>query len=257
MVYGFYNLADKIKRYYAFGTSEKRWLIASAFILAFIVGFDDGSPAFKLTTWLGNFMLCLIAVVVAMFVHETVRRIFGLEQGFKTETKPFMYGLIGGLVLAFMSYGKIPLPFLAYGGAQLQMLEAHRLGYFRHRTSMNVLGKISALACIANLFVAVIFFMMKFLPAAFVDKMILVNVSFAIINLLPIPPLDGANLLFASRTIYLSLLVFTVIIGILIMQHWISISLIWVLAIAFVVGTVVAWMVVSDNMWGKSGWARK
>ncbi|MFH1684449.1 MAG: hypothetical protein ABIA67_06170, partial [Candidatus Margulisiibacteriota bacterium] len=147
MAYGFFNHLDKIKGYFAFSKSEKTWLIASAFLLAFIAGFNDQSEVFHFSSWLGNFFLCLIAVAVAIIVHESVRRIMGLEQGFRVEFKPFMYGLIGGLILAFMSYGKII--FLAYGGIQFHMMEAHRLGYFRYRTSLFVLGRVSALACLA------------------------------------------------------------------------------------------------------------
>ncbi|MFH1181883.1 MAG: hypothetical protein V1702_02905 [Candidatus Woesearchaeota archaeon] len=253
MVYGFFNLVDKIKRYYAFSTSEKAWLVASAVLLAFIAGFNDPSEVFNFFSWLGNFFLCLIAVAVAIFVHESVRRIMGLEQGFRVEFKPFMYGLIAGLVLSFMSYGK--LIFLAYGGIQFHMLEAHRLGYFRHRTSLFVLGRVSALACLANLFVAMIFKMMTFLPDAFVHKMILINVLFAITNLLPIPPLDGVNLLYASRIIYFSIFVFVSVVGVLLLTGWLS--LIWILAIGFVLGTIVAAIVMNDQFWHGDGWPKK
>ena len=256
MVYGFFNLLDKVKRYYVFSRNEKMWLVASAFLLAFIAGFDDKSKVFSFSNWLGNFFLCFIAVAVAIFVHESVRRIMGLEQGFRVEFKPFMYGLLGGLFLAFMSYGK--LIFLAYGGIQFHMLEAHRLGYFRYRTSLFVLGKASALACLANLFVAIIFKMMTFLPEAFVYKMVFINVLFAITNLLPIPPLDGVNLLYASRIIYLSMLAFVSVVGVLLLTNWLNI--IWVLVIGFVFGTIVAYLVMS-NQFGPPGvsdtWPRR
>ena len=49
--------------------------------------------------------LGMIAITIAVFVHELTHRIFGLEQGFDTEFKPFFYGLVAGLVLTFMSYG--------------------------------------------------------------------------------------------------------------------------------------------------------
>jgi Zn-dependent protease len=254
MVYGFYNLLDKIKRYYVFNTNEKLWLIASVALLAFIAGFNDPSKVFSFSGWFGNFFLCLIAVAVAIFVHESVRRIMGLEQGFRVEFKPFMYGLIAGLVLAFMSYGK--LIFLAYGGIQFHMMESHRLGYFRYRTSMFVLGRVSALACLANLFVAILFKMMTFLPDAFVHKMVLINVLFAITNLLPIPPLDGVSLLFASRMIYLSMFVFVSVVGVLLLTNWLS--LIWVLLIGFALGTIVAYLVMNDQFGSHADtWPRK
>jgi hypothetical protein len=254
MVYGFFNHLDKIKRYFGFSKSEKAWLITSAFILALIMGFNDGSPVFIFSNWLGNFFICLIGVAIAMFVHEAVRRIMGLEQGFRVEFKPFMYGLIAGIVLAFMSNGK--LIFLAYGGIQFHMLEAHRLGYFRHRTSLFVLGRVCALACLANLVLAMIFKAMTFLPDAFIHKMVLINVLFAITNMLPIPPLDRVNFLYSSRVVYFSMFAFIAIIGVLMLTGWLK--LIWIIAIGLLAGIIVAWMFIKDEKLSKTNfWAAK
>ena len=43
---------------------------------------------------------------------------------------------------------------------------------------------------------------MVFLPEVFVSKLVFINVLFAITNMLPIPPLDGAHVMFASRHLY-------------------------------------------------------
>jgi Zn-dependent protease len=252
MVYGFFNQLDKIKRYFGFNATERNWLIASVFLLAFIAGFNDGSKTFSWSNWLGNYFLCAIAIAIAIFVHEAARRIMGLEQGFRVEFKPFMYGLIAGLVLAFMSNGR--LIFLAYGGIQFHMLEAHRLGYFRHRTSLNVLGRVSAIACLANLVLALIFKAMVFLPDAIIHKFVLINVLFAITNLLPIPPLDGVNLLYASRIIYMAILVFVSVVGILMLTGWLP--LIWVLVIGLVLALITLFWVMNDQFYHGETWPK-
>ena len=203
MAYGFYSLVDKLRVYGSPTRYEKRWLLISVFVMAFILGFDDGREVFEFSAWMGNFLLGLIAIIIAVFVHETVHRIFGLEQGYRTDFKPFFYGLIAGMVLTSMSYGKIL--FLAYSGVRLHMMDKHRLGYFRHRTGYFQLGKIAALGPIANLFVATVFY---FVPGAFAQKVVLVNALFAVTNMLPIPPLDGTYIVYATRRFYFMLLGF-------------------------------------------------
>ena len=217
MAYGFYNLVDRLRRYYAFSKYEKRWLLISILAMMFILGFDDGREIFEFGPWTQNLFLGLIGIIIAVFVHESVHRIFGLEQGYKTDFKPFFYGLIAGLVITFMSYGKII--FLAYSGVQLHIMEKARLGYFRYQLGYFQLGKISGLAPVANLLVAIIFKFMTFLPASLVEKIVFVNVLFAITNMLPIPPLDGANVLYASRLIYVFMLIAIVAMGLMLIYQ--------------------------------------
>ncbi|MBN2454605.1 hypothetical protein JXB11_03600 [Candidatus Woesearchaeota archaeon] len=251
MAYGFYNLLDKLKRYYTFSKFEKRWLLLSIVILAFIVGFNDGREVFEWGPWLQNFILGLIAVIIAVFVHQSVQRIFGLEQGYRVEFKPFIYGLIGGLVIAFMSYGKLIV--LAYSGLKLNIMEKHRLGYFRYQLGYFQLGKISAMGPIANLMVAILFSVMTFLPAAFIEKMVLVNVLFAITNMLPIPPMDGANVLYASRIIYVLLLAGIAAVGLMLIYSWVSTlyAVITGIAFGFLAFTLYIMKVESKGGWKK------
>jgi Zn-dependent protease len=181
-------------------------------------------------------LLSIIAVIIAVFVHESVHRIFGLEQGYRTEYKPFFYGLIAGLVITFMSYGK--LIFLAYSGVRLHIMEKHRLGYFRYQLGYFQLGKISAMGPLANLVVAIIFKFLTFLPATLVDKIVFVNVLFAITNMLPIPPLDGANVIYASRLAYFFMLGAVVAMGLLLIHPVVNIVYAFVIAIVFGIFTV-------------------
>ena len=195
-----YNLIDKVKRYYAFSNVEIRWLIVSIPIMAFIAGFNDGRPKFELAPWLTNFFLCAIAVTIAVFVHETAHRVTGLEQGYKTSYKPFFYGLIAGLILSFMSYGKII--FLAYGGVAINIIEKHRLGYFRYQLGYFHLGAVSLMGPVANMVVAILFKTIPILPQPISDKIVFINILFALTNMLPVPVLDGLQVMFASRWLY-------------------------------------------------------
>lgn len=200
MDFGFFNWMDKIRRYAPFTRKELGWLALSILIMMFIVGFDDGLPEFNLAHYSANMLLSLIAVLVAVIVHESSHRIVAPNLGYKLEFRPFFFGLLGGLILSFMSYGKII--FLAYGSFYLNIMEKHRLGYFRHYVGFFDNGKVAVAGPIANLIAAMIFKSMLFLPEALVSKLVFVNVLFAITNMLPIPPLDGAHVMFSTKTLY-------------------------------------------------------
>jgi Zn-dependent protease len=215
-LYSFYDWVDRIRRYYSFKRSDLIWILASVLIMAFIVGFRFGGDEFVVSDFLNNFILSVIAIVIAVFVHESAHKVVGLNMGYKIDYKPFLYGLVAGVIVAFMTYGKVIL--LAYSGVFLNIMEKHRLGYFRHQLGYFDLGKVSLAGPLANLFLAIIAKSLVFLPAAFVDKLVLVNVLFAITNVLPIPPLDGANIMYSSKTGYPIVLVSFVAAGVLLLM---------------------------------------
>ncbi len=219
-LYSAYDWIYNIKRYYKFTRSESIWLFVSVVAMTFIVGFNDNSEQFVLSFFLTNLVISLLAVSLAVFVHESAHRIFGLNMGYKTSFKPFLYGLVAGVILTFMTYGKVI--FLAYSGVFLNIMEKHRLGYFRYQLGYFDLGKVSMTGVLANLFLAAAVKSMVFLPHAVSEKIVLVNVLFAITNVLPIPPLDGANIMFASKTFYPVVLGGVISCGLLLLVPWLN-----------------------------------
>ncbi len=199
-IYSFYEWLTRVRKYYAFGRAEQLWLAISVVVLTFIVGFNDGNDEFQLFAYVKNMLLSFTAIAVAVFVHESAHRIFALNMGYKVEFKPVLYGLIAGIILAFMSNGKIIL--LAYSSTFVHFIEKLRLGYFRYRMGHFDLGKICLMGPLANLAVAIAVKTMGFLPEPLAEKLLLVNVLFAITNMLPIPPLDGVSIMWASKTFY-------------------------------------------------------
>ncbi len=200
MNYSVYNWIIKVKKYYPFSGKELIWIGISIAVMTFIVGFDDGKDEFVAATFLGNLLVSLIAVTVAVVIHESAHRIAAPNLGYKLEFRPFFFGIIGGLILTFMTYGKVL--FLAYGSFHLDIMEKHRLGYFRHYLGYFDNGKVAVVGPLANLFAAMIFRSMVFLPEALVTKLVWVNVLFAITNMLPIPPLDGGHVMYSTKTLY-------------------------------------------------------
>lgn len=219
-LYSFYDWIDRIRRYYKFTSKESLWLLISVGVMAFIVGFRFDGEDFVFGVFAENFLLGLVAVVIAVVVHESAHRIFALNMGYKIESRPFMYGLLAGVILALMSSGKVI--FLAYSSFFLNIMEKHRLGYFRYQLGYFDLGKVALTGPLANLLLAIAVKSMVFLPSPLADKIVLVNVLFAITNTVPIPPLDGAHIMYASKTAYP--LVFGAIVscGLLLLIPWLN-----------------------------------
>ena len=200
MDFGFFNWMDKIRRYAPFNNKELMWLGVSVIVLTIIVGFDDGSETFDFANYANNMLISLVVVVLAVLIHESAHRIAAPNLGYRIEFRPFFFGLLGGLILAFMSYGKVI--FLAYGSFFIDMKEKHRLGYFRHYLGYFDNGKIAIFGPLANLVAAMVFKGFGFLPEPFIEKFVFINVLFAVTNMLPIPPLDGAHVMYSSRHLY-------------------------------------------------------
>ena len=196
----YFNLIDKIKRYFWLSQHELIWVLISIGIVTIMIGFDDGSKTFELSSWITNLLQILFIVALAVIVHETAHRIYALHIGFQLEFKPFFYGLVAGLIVMLLTLGKVF--FIAYGSFEAKLMRTHRLGQFRYGLNYFAIAAIAAIGPIANMALATAFRMMTFLPEGFVHKAVLINVMFAIYNLLPIPLLDGAQVFFGSKVFY-------------------------------------------------------
>ncbi len=204
-MYGFYNLIDKIKKYAKFSPKELKSLIIAILILGFIVGFNDGRSEFEIFPWLLNLFNSTLIVALAVLVREFVRRAHALHFGHKVEFQIWLFGLGFGLITAVVSYGKIPL--LVYGGMMASILPAHRIGFFRYRLSYNDLAGVAFTANFSSLVLALLFKIFTFLPNPLIHKAMTINLIFACVNMIPIPPLDGATIIYANRMGYVFALV--------------------------------------------------
>lgn len=138
-MYGFYNWLDKIRRYHRYSKDELKNLGIAILLMSITLGYNDGQDVFSLAHWVGNFILGAIAISIAVFARESIKRVVALEQGYRLEFQPVMYGLLGGIVLSVMSYGTVVV--LMYSGFRMHLMEAHRLGYFRYGFGYFTQGK--------------------------------------------------------------------------------------------------------------------
>ena len=220
-----YELQSRIEHYFAFNKKEVGHLLIAILVVGFIFSFRDWGRAGQLDLLFGlrNFLLATLIAAISFFVHESVHRIFALWIGFKVEFKLWWGGLIASIVLAFASNGAIQL--ILPGGMVSSLLVRHRLGVFRYGLNYWENGVIAMTGPLANLtlaFVAKLF--LSYAPNSwFLQKLLLLNIVFAICTMLPIPPLDGINTFYGGRILYI--LSFSGIIGASILIYFTGIVL--------------------------------
>ncbi|MFH1398735.1 MAG: hypothetical protein ABIG95_01330 [Candidatus Woesearchaeota archaeon] len=195
-----FDLLDKIKKYFSFSPEETRSIVIAILVLGFVLGFDDGAPKFELYHWLKNLLNSMVIVSLAILVRESAQRIYGLYTGHRVEFKLWWFGLGTSLIMAIVSFGKIPLLF--YGGFVAHFMPRHRVGYFRYGLSYNDMGTVALWGNLANIILALIFKIFMFLPNPLIKQAMIVNIIMACTNMLPIPPLSGSTLFFASPSLY-------------------------------------------------------
>lgn len=68
-----------------FNKSEIKLLIVSIFVIAFAVGFDDGSTVFQWSYWLKNFFSVLLLAAIALIAHVVAQKVSARINGFEAE----------------------------------------------------------------------------------------------------------------------------------------------------------------------------
>ena len=196
------DLTDKLKKYYTFTKHEVRGYVIAILAIAFIISFREwGANQFDLTAGLFNLFNSILIVALSILVHDAGQRIWGLAIGYKIEFKMWTFGVVLGLILAFLTNGKFWL--IIPGTFMLHHLAGHRLGFFRY--GINIIGH-SMTALAGPLFTLMLIILLKILyaihPNPLLQKAIMFNIIYNITNMLPIPLLDGGKIFFGSRMIY-------------------------------------------------------
>jgi Zn-dependent protease len=230
------ELWNRVKIHHRFSPAELKALTIGIFVIAFIFSFDDwGVEKFDFFIGLKNFLIAILLAAVTILVNQSAHRITALSTGFKAEYRIWIYGIIIGLVLTFVTKGK----FLALipGGMVVYHMAGLRLGAFRYGLNYWAQAMVALAGPLANVMLIIIFkIMLYFLPGnSLLLAAITMNIWYTIINMLPIPPLDGSHLFFVSRLVYV--FSFGTIAGFLILLYFYGIFVSFLLAI--VIGFIV------------------
>jgi len=206
-MYSWRNFTDKMRRYFKFSTKEILSMLLTTVVLAFILSFREwGIDQFNIVSGFFNLFNTILIVLAILLVQESCHRIFGLIAGHQVEYRHWTIGLVIGLFIAFFSNGY--LRFLAPGGIAVHHLVVHRLGKFRYGPNYNTMGWIAMTGPLSNIFMAIVFKLLAGVApnSALFMKAMEIAILFAIFNMLPIPPLNGHQLFFGSRYIYVLVL---------------------------------------------------
>ncbi len=198
---------DTVRRYFWFSRNELKSLAIVILVFAFIFSFREwGKDTFDVVAGLANFFRAVIIVALAVFIHEAGQRLAAIKIGFRTEVKIWWYGLMAALILCFLTRGTVT--FFAATGMWIHHMAFHRIGHFRYGPNVKSFGIIAMMGPLANIiaatFVKFIQVNLHLIPmdSVFVHKFFIFSWIFALVNLIPIPPLDGSRLLFYSRLAY-------------------------------------------------------
>jgi hypothetical protein len=196
------DLWDKIKRYFKFTPLEIRSLIIATLSVAFIISFREwGGANFSFRTGLINYFNAVLIVALSFLVHLSAQRIWSLGTGYRLEWKMWSFGLLFGVIIAFITNGLFWL--IVPGGFIVHHMAGHRLGWFRYGINYWAVGLIAVMGPLASILLAIFFKAVSGVVInSLIQKVILFNIAYAVYSLIPISPLDGSRTFYGSRMLY-------------------------------------------------------
>lgn len=191
------DLVGKLKNHYKFSKDEIKSLIIASALIGFTFAFRD----FSLT----NLIYAIIVAAIGITFHVAIQKVISLHVGYTADFKLWWYGLLAGLAVTFASNGKIW--WLVFpGGLTFSIIARHRLGEFRYGLNYMQMGIIAFSGTVASILLGTIFKNIEIYiigsQIPFLHNIFIFNLVLAIATLLPIPPLNGHYLFFASRMWY-------------------------------------------------------
>src|SRR3989344_563681 len=206
-MYGYFDLWDKVKRYFRFTPLELRSILIVILIFTFITTFNKwGGETFDAQAGIQNLVLWGFIIAISVVLHISAQKIVGLHNGFRVEFSIWWYGLLLGIILAFVTKGALWL--LLPGGITLYHMSTHRLGYFRYGTNYFAVAMAALAGALANILLATfiktfeVWFGVPISDIELLNNLVFFNWMYALLSLLPFPPLDGWAVLFNSRLVY-------------------------------------------------------
>ncbi len=233
---------------------EIRYYIITIIILSIIFGFDDGAIEFNFLYWLKNFFIVILAVSFSFLLKEAIVRINAKRYGFDYEydiwkigrywfdpESEFKYkrkkikipiGIILPLILTLISKGIFYFPVI--GTSKLSGNKTKRVGkVFVSGTGIEF-AKVYLSGALTYLFLTLVFFNLGEYLDINLMLFVVINLYLAFYSLLPLPGLEGSEILFGSLPLYIFALAFFLATYIL-MKTSILFTLIFSLFIAFLI----------------------
>ncbi len=216
-----------------YSNSEIKGMLIGVVCMAFILSFNDwGVEEFSLVVGISNFMFAVLIVGFSVFFRDAVQRLFALRLGIKTKFRLWWYGILVALIFTILVHGAIKL--FLIGGITMAIIRTRRLGRFYYRSSLRTASIVSFIGPLTNIGLAALAkFVSLIIPinGYFLERFVLFNVAYAVLALLPIPPLEGSHMFYHSRLVYS--FIFGSVLGYMI---FVGFSFAWLWALLFGVG---------------------
>lgn len=244
------DFKDKVRRYFWPDAKEWRGMLIAIVAVAFIISFNDwGSGAnVSVSEGMMNWLLSGLIVAIVFLVHDFAQRFWALAIDFRKEYKMWGIGLVLGVVAAFLFRGEVWL--IVPAGFIVHHMVSHRLGWFRYGINYFAIGMIALAGPLALVVLLMILNLLSLQFAGpFLDKMMLVTAVYAITSMVPIPPLDGSKVYFASRMLYAFMMPVIVIATILLLIDMNVILAIVISLILALVMWVAYYLLYEQNAW--------
>ncbi len=201
---------NQVKVYFRFSKEEVKGFFLLVILFAFIFSFDQWGPKggeFDLYYGLKNLLIALIISLISVFIHHSTQKLMAIYYNLSAEITIWWYGIIISLMLLLVSNGEIKL--LAASALFVGPLIKHRWGEPRFGERFSHVSTIALLGPLANIFIATLvktfdvwFGFNLVSEQGFWYNLFWFNWMMALYNFLPIPPLDGSRIFFASRLAY-------------------------------------------------------
>lgn len=188
------EIISKIHHHFSFSHNEIKAILIASGLLGFMFTFRDFT--------LSNLFFSVIIAIASLFFHVAAQKIISLSIGYSADFKLWWYGLLAGLAVTFISNGKIWWLFLP-GGITFSLIARQRLGKMRYGLNYTQMGIIAFSGVIASIVFGTVFKNIDLYllgsNVIWLHKIFIFNLVLAISTMLPIPPLNGGYLFFASR----------------------------------------------------------
>ncbi|MFA5176301.1 MAG: hypothetical protein WC413_03540 [Candidatus Nanoarchaeia archaeon] len=208
-----------------FSKKEVNKLIIAILILSFIFGYNDKATAFNWNHWLTNFFLVLIVVCFSFLLHQIVQKLVAKKYGCQTEfdlwkikrygyrakdkfPKKFGPWTISGLPIylfsIFITLISNGLWFFAVVGTTIiEANESKRIGKVFPKITGIEKAIVMFSGALVNLLLVLIFSNLATWTGINFDLFIIINLWICVFSLVPLPGLEGLEILFGSLPFYI------------------------------------------------------
>ena len=208
-----------------FTKKETKELTIAILILGLIFSFNEwGIEKFDFMIGIKNLLRAIILSAIILLPQVYIEKIIGERWGvtvfyslWKIKSPKYMLtiyknkiyiGIIAPLIVSIISKGSLALPIV--GGFSTEEDQLKRTGRRFSRLTEFEEAKIAFAGVIISLIFVILFKILLLTHLPFFEKGMYIAATMAIVNILPIPPLNGSKIFFGNRIFYVLSLTFIV-----------------------------------------------